>query len=228
MWFIAFTLFGGLAFLVLMGHLDEAKTLRDWEMALTPDGNAVLATVAGQVLHEHYMAEQSYDSARSARERGSIEEAVRFLRAGSSVVEACSGTLPELLRNLSALSWQAAAILPTPPLRPLDFRLGQLRTLAGIHTVLHHLLATTRERFRLRIAVLRYGLRAAVGLLLRNTRFLVARPDSRSTWERVSAIRADLSTLTDESLTSLRVLLGSLAAVQLAAGRRAASQATRG
>ncbi len=228
MLFIAFTLFGGLAFLVMMGHLDEARALRDWEMALTPEGKAVFTTVANQLRHERGMADQSYDRAVEARNSGSWEEASRFLRAGASVVESCSSTLPELLRNLSVLSWQAAAIMPLPPLRPLDFRIAHLRTLAGVHTLLHHLLATSRERFRLRIAVLRYGLRAAVGLLLRNTHALVGRPDTRPTWDRVAAIRSDIGTLTDESLESLRVLLGSLAAVQVTTSRRPASQATRG
>jgi hypothetical protein len=228
MLFIAFTLFGGLAFLVMMGRLDEARTLREWELALTPEGKTVFTTVANQLRHERGMADQSDERAVEARDVESWDEAARFLRAGASVVESCSATLPELLRNLSVLSWQAAAIMPLPPLRPFDFRVAQLRTLAGIHNLLHHLLATSRERFRLRIAVLRYGLRAAVGLLLRNTHALVARPDARSTWDRVAAIRGDLGTLTDESLESLRVLLGSLAAVQVAAGRRPASQATRG
>jgi hypothetical protein len=228
MWFIAFTLLGGLAFLVMMGHVDEARTLREWEMALTPEGKAVFSRVADQVRHERGMAEQSYERADQARALGSLEEAVRFLRAGAAVVESCSGTLPELLRNLSVLSWQAAAILPIAPLHPFDFRLAQMRTLAGVHTVMHHLLATTRERFRLRLAVLRYGLRAAVGLLLRNTHALVSRPQARPAWERVTAIRSDMGTLTDESLESLRVLLGSLAAVQVTAGARPAREATRG
>jgi hypothetical protein len=228
MLFIAFTLFGGLAFLVMMGHLDEARTLREWEMALTPEGKAVYTTVANQVRHERDMAEHSYARAVEARDTGSLEEAVRFLRAGASVVESCSATLPELLRNLSVLSWQAAAILPMAPLHPLEFRVAQLRTLAGLHAIFHHLLATTRERFRLRIAVLRYGIGAAVALLLRNTRALVARPDRRSAWDRLAAIRADMGTLTDESLESLRVLLGSLAAVQVAPGRSPAREASRG
>jgi len=46
---IAFTLVGGLAFLILMGHVDEVATLRDWEIALTPDGQGVFARVAQQV-----------------------------------------------------------------------------------------------------------------------------------------------------------------------------------
>lgn len=228
MWFIAFTLFGGLAFLIMMGHIDEARTLREWEMALTPEGKTVFSRVATQVRHERGMAEQSYERADEARAQGSWEEAVRFLRAGAAVVESCSGTLPELLRNLSVLSWQAAAILPVAPLHPLNFRLAHLRTMAGVHTVLHHLLATSRERFRLRLAVLRYGFRAAIGLLLRNTHALVARPHARPVWDNVSAIRTDLGTLTDESLESLRVLLGSLAAVQVTAGARPAREATRG
>lgn len=222
MLFIAFTLIGGLAFLVLMGHVDEAATLRDWEIALTPDGQGVFARVAQQVRHEHGMAEESYARAAEARRAGSLEDAVCYLRAGARVVEACSDTLPALLRNLSVLSWQAAAILPVHPLRPFGFHAGQLRTLATFHVVVHHLLATTRERFRLKIAVLRYGIRAAVGMLLRNTRALFARPDTVSEWDRVSAIRADISALTEESLDSLRVLLASLAAVRREPGRRTA------
>jgi hypothetical protein len=110
----------------------------------------------------------------------------------------------------------------------LKFHVGQLRTLAGIHAVGHHLLATTRERFRLRVAVLRYGLRAAVGMLLRNSRGLVSRPETISEWDRLTMIRADVGTLTDESLESLRVLLASLTAVRREPGRRTAGQESRG
>jgi hypothetical protein len=98
--------------------------------------------------------------------------------------------------------------------------MAQLRTLAGLHTLCHYLLATTRERFRLRVAVLRYGFRAALGLLRRNTQALVIEPEVAGDWNRVALIRADIGTLTDESLESLRVLLASLAAVRREPGRR--------
>jgi len=228
MWLIALTLLGGLAFLIMMGRLDEAATLRDWEIALNPEGHTVLARVAEHVRAERGMAEESYARAAEARRDGSLDEAVRFLHAGSKVVESCSETLPSLLKNLAVLSWQAAAILPTPPLRPLRFHMAQLRTLAGLHALGHHLLATTRERFRLRVAVLRYGLRAALGMLRRNTQALVVQPEGIANWTRVAMIRADLGTLTDESLESLRVLLASLAAVRRAPGHRPAGQESRG
>ena len=228
MWLMALTLLGGLAFLILMGRFDEAATIRDWQIALTPDGHAVLARVAEHVRAVRGMAEESYARAVEARNDGSLDEAVRFLQTGSRVVESCSETLPSLLKNLAVLSWQAAAILPTPPLRPLRFHMAQLRTLAGLHALGHHLLATTRERFRLRVAVLRYGLRAALGLLRRNTQALVIRPEAVADWNRVAMIRADLGTLTDESLESLRVLLASLAAVRRAPGHRPAGQVSRG
>ena len=227
MWLIAFTLLGGLAFLVMMGRFDEAATLRDWEIALNPEGHSVLARVAEHVRAERGMAEESYSRAVDSRNDGALDEAVRFLQTGSRVVESCSETVPSLLKNLAVLSWQAAAILPTPPLRPFGFHMAQLRTLAGVHTVAHHLLATTRERFRLRIAVLRYGFSAAVGLLRRSTQSLVLQPEGVANWNRVAMIRADLGTLTDESLESLRVLLASLAAVRRAPGHRAAGQESR-
>jgi hypothetical protein len=228
MWLIAFTLLGGLAFLILMGRVDEAATLRDWEIALTPDGHAAFARVVDHVRAERGMAEESYSRAAEARRSGSFDEAVRFLQTGSRVVESCSETLPTLLKNLSLLSWQAAAILPTPPLSPFRFQMGQLQSLAGLHILAHHLLATTRERFRLRLAVLRYGFRAAAGMLRRNTQALVMQPEIVADWSRVALIRADIGTLTDESLESLRVLLASLAALRREPGRRAAGQESRG
>ena len=224
---IAFTLLGGLAFLILMGRMDERATLRDWEIALSPDGQAVMTRVAEQVRAERGMAEESYSRAAEARSEGSLDEAVRFLQAGSRVVESCSDTVPSLLKNLAVLSWQAAAILPSPPLRPMRFHMAQLRTLAGLHALGHHLLATTRERFRLRVAVLRYGFRAALGLLRRNTQALAVQPEGVTDWNRVAMIRADLGTLTDESLESLRVLLASLAVARARVGRRARSHGAR-
>lgn len=228
MWLIALTLLGGLAFLIMMGRLDEVATLRDWEIALNPEGHEVLTRVAEHVRAERGMAEESYARAAEARRDGSLDEAVRFLHTGSRVVESCSETLPSLLKNLAVLSWQAAAILPAPPLRPLRFHMTQLRTLAGLHAVGHHLLATTRERFRLRVAVLRYGFRAGLGMLRRTTQALVVQPEGLADWTRIAMIRADLGTLTDESLESLRVLLASMAAVRRAPGHRAAGQESRG
>ena len=136
--------------------------MRDWEIALTQTGRLCCACGSARVGGARARkGEESYARAVEARQEGSLDEAVCYLRTGSRVVESCSDTLPALLKNLAVLSWQAAAILPSRPLRPLQFHVGQLRTLAGLHTIGHHLLATTRERFRLRIAVLRYGLRAA-------------------------------------------------------------------
>ena len=151
-----------------------------------------------------------------------MDEAIQFLVIGSRVVGECSESLVVLLRSTWVLSRHAAAIAPIPPLRPSGFRARELATLAGLHIFGHHLLITTRERLRLRLAVLRCAVRAASALLLRATWRTREAPSKAAGWARIGALRADLGTLTDESLLSLRAVLASLAAV-----RRPAAEGAR-
>jgi hypothetical protein len=98
------------------------------------------------------------------------------------------------------------------PLRPARFQTGGLRGMAWLHGVLHHLLVTTSERFRLRLYILGQGIALAVRFMLRSTRRIAAaEAGSDVEWDEIAAIRGDLGTLTDESLESLRVLLTSMA-----------------
>jgi hypothetical protein len=203
-----------LVFLVLVGHHNENEALRQWEAVLNPDGAHVYAQVAEQVEQKRAMVERSYEGAARARTDGCTQEAVRLLELGGRLVEDCSPSLLRLLRNILVLSRHAAAIAPVPPLRPKDFRVVQLVTLAGVHRFGHHFLMTTRERLEFRLTVLRCGVKAAAGLLLRATRATIQAPSSDARWRRIEAVREDLGTLTEESLASLRVVLASLAAVQ--------------
>ena len=102
---------------------------------------------------------------------------------------------------------------PVTPLRPTDFRLAQLVSLAHLGRLLHHFLVSTGERFRLRIYILGRSFGLATRALLHSTQRIIGHEaEAEREWDQIEAIRADLQTLTDESLASLRVLLTSLAA----------------
>jgi hypothetical protein len=104
-----------------------------------------------------------------------------------------------------------SAMAPIQPLRPKDFRLGELVSLAYLNRFLHHLLVTTAERFRLRVFILVRAFGTAVRLLSGSNRRLKAqRP--REEWARSSAIRQDIETLSAETLESFRTLVMSAGA----------------
>jgi len=79
-----------------------------------------------------------------------------------------------------------------------------LRTLSGLVLlagVLHRFVTSTAERFRLRVYVLRRGFGVATHFLSESTqRIRTRRPAAEAEWNRIEAARADLRTLSAESL----------------------------
>jgi hypothetical protein len=118
----------------------------------------------------------------------------------------------QLLSAMATFSRMVSAMTPVKPLRPQNFQLPQIVSLAYLNQVVHQFLVSTGERFRLRLYVLGRGFGLASRFLLASTRRITSgAPDSDREWEQIQAIREDFQTLTDESMESLRVLLTSLA-----------------
>jgi hypothetical protein len=214
---VALCVGGCFAFLYLVGRYNESATAREWEMALGPEGQKIYDTVEETIHAQGSMIESSYATAEMRRSEGSMEEAVRLLRVGSRAVEACAPSFLHLLKSIGQLSRHAAALAPIAPLRVAGFRTAQLKTLAGLHQICHHLLVTARERLQLRLAVIACGLRAVMGRLLRTSHRTAVHPEREADWARVQALRADLVTLTAASLVTLQSVLASLSAVPAAA-----------
>jgi len=219
---VALCVAGCFAFLFLVARYNDAATARDWEMALSPEGQEIYESVQETILAQSSMIESSYGTAEVRRAEGSMEEAVRLLQVGSRAVEACAPSFLHLLKSIGQLSRHAAAIAPVAPLRFGAFRTVQLKTLAGLHQAAHQFLVTARERLHLRLVVIGCGLRAVVGRLLHVSRRAGTRPEGDADWGRVRALRADLVTLTGESLVTLQSVLESLSAFPVAARPRPA------
>jgi len=97
------------------------------------------------------------------------------------------------------------------PLRPSQFRLAEIVSLAYLNRLLHQFLVSTAERYRLRVYVLGRCFGIATRYLLTSTRRIAQRhSESEREWEQIQATREDFQSLTDESLESLRVLIKSL------------------
>jgi hypothetical protein len=106
-----------------------------------------------------------------------------------------------------------SAMAPVNPLRPRDFKLAQIVSLAYLNGLLHQFLVSTAERYRLRVYILGRSFALGARFLLESTQRIVKKePEADREWDQIQAIRQDFQTLTNESLDSLKVLLTSLAA----------------
>ena len=214
MWLmIALSALGGLLVLFVFGRRNERLVKRDWELLLTPKGDRLYRTLENRVQSEMALADLTYDEAFAVRELGSMEEARQLLDVGYRVIEKFSPNMLRLLATMATFSRMVSAMAPVQPLKPRDFRLGQIASMAYLNQVLHQFLVSTAERYRLRLYILGRGFGVATRFLLASTRSIVGgEPEADREWDQIQAIREDFRTLTDESMKSLHSLLTSLAA----------------
>lgn len=213
LWMIGLSAAATLLVLFLLARRNEQAVKRDWQLILSPKGQQLYRTLEGKVLAEKELADVAWDGAFNVRRLGSMDEALHLLEVGYKVIERFSPGMLRLLASMAVFSRMVAAMAPVPPLRPHDFRLAQLASLAHLNRLLHQFLVSSAERFRLRLYILGQSFGLATRALVRSTERLVGRhSDAEREWDQLEAIRHDFGTLTDESLQSLRALLASLAA----------------
>jgi hypothetical protein len=212
-WVMVVSIIGCLVVLFLFGRRNERTIRRDWELLLTPRGERLYNTIEDRVNSEMALAEVSFDEAFAVRELGSVEEAKKLLDVGYRVIEKFSPNMLRLLAAMANFSRMVSAMAPVTPLRPRDFQLTQIVSLAYLNGVLHQFLVSTAERYRLKLYILGRSFSLGTRFLLESTQRIVrGEPEAEREWSQVQAIREDFQTLTEESLDSLRVLLTSLAA----------------
>jgi hypothetical protein len=210
---IGFSALGCLVVLFLFGLRNERAVRRDWELLLTPRGEKLYKSIEGRVHSEMALAELTYDEAFSVRELGSVDEAIHLIDVGYRVIEKFAPNMLKLLAAMATFSRMVSAMAPVNPLRPRDFKLAQIVSLAYLNGLLHQFLVSTSERYRLRVYILGRSFALGARFLLESTQRIVRKePEADREWDQIQAIRQDFQTLTTESLDSLKVLLTSLAA----------------
>jgi len=212
-WMLGTAVVSCLVVLILLGRRNERAVRRDWDLLLTPRGEKVYQSIEGRVQTEMALASITYDEAFSVRALGSVDEAKHLLDVGYKVIERFSPSMLHLLATMARFSRMVSAMAPVAPLRPRDFRLTEIASLAYLGGILHQLLVSTSERFRLKLYILGQSFGLATRALLRSTQKIVRNePESNQEWEQIELQTKDYETLTRESLDSLRVLLTSLSA----------------
>jgi hypothetical protein len=136
---------------------------------------------------------------------------LRFLRIGTSVIEEFTPSLLALLGVMTKFSRMVSAMAPIDPLVPADFHLAELTNLAHLHKLLHQMVVSTKQRFRLRLFIIGKGVSITSHYLLAKIRNIVSRKtEAEQEWEQVERIGGDFSRLAEESVRSFRTLLEAL------------------
>jgi hypothetical protein len=211
---IGLSLGSTLVVLFLMARRNERAVREDWETLLTPKGEKLYRSMEGRVRSELGMAELTFEHAQVYRELGTVDEALRLLDVGYKVIEKFSPSMLRLLAAMATFSRMVSAIAPVQPLKPQDFKLVQIASLAYLNAMLHQFVVSASERFRLKVYILGRSFALASRYLLKSIRTIgspATEAEKQREWEQILAIRSDFQSLTDESLDSLKLLLTAMA-----------------
>ena len=196
----------------VLGRYNARAIERDWEMMLTAKGRGAIEALELQVRCDGAAVESARIGALSARERADFTQATRLAGLAYRAVEEATPDRLKRLRAMGVCIRMATAILPVPPLKPRNFRLTQLSSLAGLSKFIHHVRASTGEKFLLRLYVLGLGYRIITRSLSGASTSVKNEVGDVWAWDIFDRATADWSTLEKEHVESFRVFVLSLTA----------------
>ena len=157
---------------------------------------------------DHLMADDSWQAASQALKDDDRPEVVRLLDLSYQVLEAATVNRRVRLRAVRVCARMAAAMAPAPPLLPVHFETTELRTLAGVATLLQQILVSAHERFVVQAHILALGF----VLALRAMRRARGGRDLATALLRFDVAKMDWRSLDEAHVEMVRILLLSAAA----------------
>jgi hypothetical protein len=207
---LALLIIGWAAF-VILARRNESKVQSEWIELLSPSSNRVFQQARQNVEANTTLARVAMNEAMEIRELGDMDEAVRFLNIGADVIQRFTPSLLLLLSLMMKFSRMVSAIAPVSPIVPADFHLTELTSLAHLNKILHRMLTSAKQRFRLKLYIVGKGISITTHYLLKSIQNIVTRRSSdEREWEQILRIEEDFRTLSNESVQSFRTLLEAL------------------
>lgn len=186
----------------------------DWTALLSGRASRKARELEEGLALTKFMAEDTLQAAKAARDQEDLAEAVRLLDLACGVIREA---IPDRLSRLSAMSRFArmvTAVVPLPPLLPEGLRLRNLVRLALLGQAVHHLLASTQERFRWLCLVLGWCYRAVGREAGASVAAAQTTPAHAAAWKQFEDSLADFGTVDAKHVEAFRGLLASLATLQ--------------
>ena len=197
-----------IAVCVLLGRHDRAAVAREWDMMLGGRASEHIRSLERTCELDHLMADDSWQAASQALKDDDRPEVVRLLDLSYQVLEAATVNRRVRLRAVRVCARMAAAMAPAPPLLPVHFETTELRTLAGVATLLQQILVSAHERFVVQAHILALGF----VLALRAMRRARGGRDLATALLRFDVAKMDWRSLDEAHVELVRILLLSAAA----------------
>ena len=197
---------GWIVFVILLWR-DEEKVQSEWVALLSPSSERILQQARTDIEANSTRVGVSMKEAMEIRELGDSDEAIRFLDLGGDIISASLGNLLSLLSVMMRFSRMIGAITPVI----LSRVLAELTSLAHLNGMLHRLLTSAKQRFRLKLYILGKGISITSHYLVKRIGNIVSRRSSEDQeWEQILGVEQDFQRLSNESVQSFQNLLEGL------------------
>jgi hypothetical protein len=204
-------LIGGWIAFAILAQRNEKKVQAEWSELLDPTSEGIFQKASLEIEGHTATVGVVMSEAMEVRQLGDLDEAIRFLNIGGDVIERFTPNLLALLSVMAKFTRMVSAIAPVNPIVPGDFHLSELTSLAHLHRILHHILASTKQRFRLKLYILGKGLSITSHYFAKSIRNVVThRSSDDREWDQILGVQQDFKRLSNESVRSFRVLLEAL------------------
>ena len=201
---------GWIAFVILVRR-DEEKVQSEWVDLLSPASERIFQEARTDIEANTTRVEVAVNEAIEIRELGDLDEAIRFLNLGGDIIERFTPNLLSLLSVMMRFSRMIGAIAPVNPLLPKGFHLAELTSLAHLNGMLHRMLTSAKQRFRLKLYILGKGISITSHYLVKRIGSIVTHRSSEdSDWEQILGVEQDFQRLSSESVQSFQNLLQAL------------------
>ena len=201
---------GWIAFVILVRR-NEEKVQSEWVALLSPASERIFQEARADIEANTTRVGVAVNEAIEIRELGDLDEAIRFLNLGGDIIERFTPNLLSLLSVMMRFSRMIGAIAPVNPLLPKGFHLAELTSLAHLNGMLHRVLTSAKQRFRLKVYILGKGISITSHYLVKRIGSIVTRRSSEDQeWEEILGVEQDFQRLSNESVQSFQNLLNAL------------------
>src|SRR6185503_12252159 len=174
------------AVLLILARRNERKVRSDWESFRGGEKAEWYEDTKSGLENNTSLIRMTMKEARAITQLGDVEEAMKFSR-------------------------MVSAMAPVSPLLPSRFHIAELNNLAVLNQMLHQVVVSAKQRFRLKLRIIATGVKITSGYLLtRIRRVLDRRFSTEQEWEEIVNAGQDFQQLTTESVESFRNLMGAL------------------
>ena len=197
--------------LFLLGKRNEVKVQKEWDRLYELTGANSFAHVKHCVDSKVMAIDLAYGEANELKQLGSMQEALKLLDVGCNIITEFTPSMYRLIATMMRFSRMVIAITPVKPLKPGNFKIAQLASLALLNVVINQFLISMKDRFKLKLYIIGKGIYMAGSYLVKSTKTLIgSKGEEEKDWQRINDLLSDYKELSRETMACLQLIHDSI------------------